>query len=189
MKRLLAVAVVVAALLAATPSAQSPSTSLRAGPSTPLRQQLGARRPGSGPLEVFDARSDQHQQRPETAAGVDVPHRRQIRLLRKHAAGSRRRHVRVGAERRLRAGPADRRPAMEIRDQRCDAARPGVLAGRRRDAPAASCVVGPESTGASIRKPASSRQTWTRGFSSWAPRWLAAVGLQGRPHHAGQTDQ
>ena len=93
-------------------------------------EQLGVLRTGSRRLELLDALADQHRQRQEPETCVDVQHRRQIRLLREHAARYRRRHVLLRAERLLRHRRGDGEADLEVSRPSDDAARCLVLAGR-----------------------------------------------------------
>ena len=107
------------------------------------------------------------------AAGVDVPHRRQDRVLREHAAGRRRHDVRVGAERRVRA--RCRRPARSSGSSSPTArTRRGVAywPGDAKTPARILGVVAGRGCWRSMRRPASWCRSSARAASStWARRW------------------
>ena len=141
--------------------------------------------PGGTKFSTLDA--DQREERQGPEARLDVPHRRQVRLLREHAARHRRRHVFQRAERRLRARRRDRPADLEVRDDRTTTARTDLLARRRRAGAAA--VSRPTATAwrRSTPRPArSSRASARRGSFTGLRMSSPPVDLQEHPDHAGR---
>ena len=145
-------------------------------------------RPGSGRHQVLDAVADQHRQRQESQARVDVSHRRHVRVLREHAARRSTACMYFSAQNGVYALDARDRPAdLEIRDDRHRAART-VRTGRAAAASARASSRRPRTAWRrSIRRPARSSRASARKASSPGLRMTSPpVDLQEHPDHAGR---
>ena len=95
-------------------------------------ERLGPLRPGPGRDEILHARADHDRNVSSLAARVDVPHRRQVRLLREHAAGrSTAWCTSPRGTASTRSTPSPAQQLWKVGRDAHDAPRSVVLAGRR----------------------------------------------------------